>query len=95
MYIAQGMAAHRRVERHVCFAPRRNPPGGRGGGNAGLTLPGRAVVQLYRSLEQDAHEAAATKLQELDRHIRHAAKGAGKVEVVPARARQPTAKQRS
>ena len=70
-------------------------PGGRGGGNARLTLLGRAVVQLYRSIEQDAHAAAATRLQELDRHIRHAAKGAGKAEVVPARARQPAAKQQS
>jgi molybdate transport system regulatory protein len=70
-------------------------PGGRGGGNARLTLLGRAVVQLYRSIEQDAHEAAATKLQELDRHIRHAAKGAGKAKVLPARAGRPAARERT
>jgi molybdate transport system regulatory protein len=63
-------------------------PGGRGG-NARLTLLGRAVVQLYRGIEQDAHEAAAARLRELDRHIRHAVKRTSRTEALPARAKRP------
>ena len=44
-------------------------PGGRGGGNARLTLLGRAVVQLYRGIEADAHAAAAQRLKELERRL--------------------------
>lgn len=44
-------------------------PGGRGGGNARLTLLGRAVVQLYRGIEADVHHAAAGRLKELERHL--------------------------
>ena len=44
-------------------------PGGRGGGNARLTLLGRAVVQLYRGIEADAHAAAAARLKELERRL--------------------------
>jgi molybdate transport system regulatory protein len=43
--------------------------GGRGG-NASLTLLGRAVVQLYRGVEKEAAEASARKLAELERHVR-------------------------
>jgi molybdate transport system regulatory protein len=68
-------------------------PGGRGGGNARLTLLGRAVVQLYRSIEQEAHETAATRLRELDRHIRHPTKRASEAEATTPRAKQRAAKQ--
>ena len=44
-------------------------PGGRGGGNARLTLLGRAVVQLYRGIEADAHAAVAARLKELERRL--------------------------
>jgi molybdate transport system regulatory protein len=67
--------------------------GGRGGGNARLTLLGRAVVQLYRGIEEDAHEAAATRLRELERHIRPAEKPKDPEETRSARGRQKPAKQ--
>ncbi len=44
--------------------------GGRGGLNARLSILGRAVVQLYRSLEKEAHETSAVRLDELERHLR-------------------------
>ncbi len=55
-------------------------PGGRGGGNARLTLLGRAVVQLYRGIEADAHAAAAGRLRELERRLR---RGADRRRAVP------------
>ena len=66
--------------------------GGRGGGNARLTLHGRAVVQLYRSIEENAHESAATRLRELERHLRHAEKEASKAATRAARGKEKAAK---
>jgi molybdate transport system regulatory protein len=47
-------------------------PGGRGGGNARLTVLGRAIVQLYRGIETDAQAAAARRLKDLAQHVRAA-----------------------
>ena len=44
-------------------------PGGRGR-NSRLTVLGRAVVQIYRGVERDAHQTAATRLKELESHLR-------------------------
>jgi molybdate transport system regulatory protein len=44
-------------------------PGGRGGGNARLSVLGRAVVQLYRSIEQDCYSTSQARLAELERHL--------------------------
>ena len=46
--------------------------GGRGGANARLTILGRAVVQLYRSIEKSSQELAAARIDELARHLRPA-----------------------
>ncbi len=43
--------------------------GGRGGGRARLTMFGRALVQLYRGVEQDASVAFAGRLAELESHL--------------------------
>lgn len=45
-------------------------PGGRGGGNAKLSLLGRAVIQAYRSLENDAERISSARMNELSRHVR-------------------------
>jgi molybdate transport system regulatory protein len=45
-------------------------PGGRGGGNARLTVLGRAIVQLYRAIEKDSFQASSTRIDELERRIR-------------------------
>jgi molybdate transport system regulatory protein len=45
-------------------------PGGKGGGNARLTMLGRAIVQLYRGVEKDCIEAASRRLAELESHER-------------------------
>ncbi|MDH7797534.1 MULTISPECIES: winged helix-turn-helix domain-containing protein [unclassified Beijerinckia] len=45
-------------------------PGGRGGGNAKLSLLGRAVIQAYRSLEIDAERISSTRVDELSRRVR-------------------------
>ncbi|HWG06793.1 MAG TPA: ModE family transcriptional regulator [Beijerinckiaceae bacterium] len=67
--------------------------GGRGGGNARLTVLGRAVVQLYRGIEDEAHESAGAKLRELERHIRPVEKPAEKVVTRSVRSKQKPAKQ--
>jgi molybdate transport system regulatory protein len=41
--------------------------GGRGGANARLSVLGRAIVQLYRSIEKESHAVSATRLDELHR----------------------------
>ena len=43
--------------------------GGRGGPNARLTVLGRAVVQIYRSIEKDAHDVSAARVDELHRRL--------------------------
>ena len=45
-------------------------PGGRGGGNARLSLLGRAVIQLYRAIEADASRASSSRMVELSRRVR-------------------------
>ena len=67
--------------------------GGRGGGNARLTLLGRAVVQLYRGIEDDAHEAAATRLREFERHVRRVETPLEKAETRSVRGRPKPVKQ--
>jgi molybdate transport system regulatory protein len=49
--------------------------GGRGGGRAKLTTFGRALVQVYRSVEKDASVAFAARLSELERHLAPASPG--------------------
>ena len=44
--------------------------GGRGGANARLSVLGRAIVQLYRSIEKESHAASATRIDELHRLLR-------------------------
>ena len=44
--------------------------GGRGGATARLSWLGRAVVQIYRSIEAEAHGVSATRLNELARNLR-------------------------
>jgi molybdate transport system regulatory protein len=43
--------------------------GGKGGLNAKLSILGRAVLQLYRAIENETHSAAAAHLDELARHL--------------------------
>ncbi len=44
-------------------------PGGRGGGNARLSALGRAIIQMYRSIERDCHAASQAQLSELEQHL--------------------------
>ncbi|MDF2116224.1 winged helix-turn-helix domain-containing protein [Roseiarcaceae bacterium H3SJ34-1] len=52
-------------------------PGGRGGGNARLSVLGRAVVQLYRALENDALGSSSPRMKELSKLMRTESAKAG------------------